>query len=111
MASETVTVLLYDTDPSTPIETGNNGQRVDDKFMWKKAGEASIEAGNGSQGVDEKFIWKESTTDKLLQLYKANPCLYDSKCKDYHNRDTKKRVLEEVARSVGVNSELSGQLS
>lgn len=84
MAAETVTVLLYDTDPSTSLEAGNS----------------SI---NG-QNVDEKFTWKESTTEKLLQLYKDNPCLYDSKCKDYHNRDTKRKVLEDIARSIGVTS-------
>ena len=81
MASETVTVLLYDTDASTSMETGNN-----------------------NLGVDEKFTWKESTTEKLLQLYRDNPCLYDSKCKDYHNRDTKRKVLEDIARTIGVSS-------
>lgn len=53
------------------------------------------------------FLWKDSLTERLIELFKGNPCLYDTKCADYHNRDLKKKILEEMAGEVGTTSKCS----
>ena len=57
------------------------------------------------------FLWKDSLTERLIELFKGNPCLYDTKCADYHNRDLKKKILEEIADEVGTTSKCSTSLA
>ena len=49
--------------------------------------------------------WSGEKIVSLIELYEANPCLYDTKCKDYHNRDKKKKAVAEIASTL----EMSGQ--
>ena len=38
---------------------------------------------------------------ELINLYEERPCLYNTKCTDYHNRDHRRKSLEEIANKIG----------
>lgn len=49
-------------------------------------------------------LWKEETLEKIIELYREQPCLYNVKLKEYHNRDMKKMALEKIANDLGITS-------
>ena len=53
-----------------------------------------------------RFFWRDELVQELIDLYRERPCLYDSKSKDYHNREMKKKCYEEMAEHVGASGEL-----
>ena len=46
------------------------------------------------------FHWTEEKTAELIDLYQERPCLYNTKLKEYHNRDLRKRSIEEMAAAL-----------
>lgn len=50
------------------------------------------------------FLWKDALTERLIDLFRDNACLYDTKSADYHNKDLKKAILERIADEIGTNS-------
>lgn len=38
----------------------------------------------------------------LVEFYKTNPCLWDLRQEDHHNKDLKKTLLENISKSTGV---------
>ena len=48
-----------------------------------------------------EFRWMDATVDELIALYQANSCLYDTKSKDYSNRDRRKKAVQEIATALG----------
>ena len=38
----------------------------------------------------------------LIELYEANPCLYNIKDSSYHYRDKKKKAISEIATALGI---------
>lgn len=60
--------------------------------------------------MSSKYIWNEKLIEKLIELYKHHPCLYDAKMKDYHNRDLKRQNLEEIATELNTISKFSDWL-
>ena len=48
---------------------------------------------------------------ELIEMYRERTCLYDSKSKDYHNREMKKRCYEEMAEQVGSSGEFLGAIA
>ena len=48
------------------------------------------------------YSWSAEKTFQLIELYEANQCLYDTKAKQYHDRNLKSRVLAEMAADLDV---------
>ncbi len=48
-----------------------------------------------------KFFWRDELVQELIDMYRERTCLYDSKSKDYHNREVKKKCYEEMADQIG----------
>jgi len=59
-------------------------------------------------GEFPKFFWRDDLVQELIEMYRERTCLYDSKSKDYHNREMKKRCYEEMAEQVGASGEFLG---
>ena len=49
--------------------------------------------------------WTSELVERLIALYEAYPVLYDVKEKDYHNRDKKAQVHEEIASDLQISGE------
>ena len=45
--------------------------------------------------------WTTEMIDRLIDLYEERPCLYNTKMKEYHDRDLRKKALEEIAECFG----------
>ena len=41
--------------------------------------------------------WTEEKVDNLVPLLNERPCLYNTKLRDYFNRDKKKAALDDIA--------------
>ena len=46
--------------------------------------------------------WTAELIDRLIELYQERPCLYNTKMKEYHDRDMRKKALEEIATAIEV---------
>ena len=42
------------------------------------------------------FEWTEVNVGELITLYEERPCLYNTKSKDYFNRNYRSKTLEEI---------------
>ena len=40
--------------------------------------------------------------DKLIEMWREHPCLYDISCRDYSNRVVKRNALEKMAANLSV---------
>ena len=49
--------------------------------------------------------WTEGVVSELITLYEERPCLYNTKAKDYFNRDLRRKSLEEIANILGKTGE------
>ena len=49
--------------------------------------------------------WTTEMIDRLIDLYEERPCLYNTKMKEYHDRDLRKKALEEIATALDVSGE------
>lgn len=47
------------------------------------------------------FEWTEVNVSELISLYEERPCLYNTKSKDYFNRDHRSKALDEIAKKLG----------
>ena len=45
-----------------------------------------------------KIEWNYDNVEQLIELYEQRPCLYDTKLKEYHNRDVKNVALQDIAK-------------
>ena len=43
--------------------------------------------------------WTEGMVSELITLYEERPCLYNTKAKDYFNRDLRRKSLEEIGKT------------
>ena len=53
-----------------------------------------------------EFRWTEERIEELIVLFEDRPCLYNTKLKDYFNRDKKKKALDEIAAALGATGKL-----
>lgn len=53
-----------------------------------------------------EYRWTEERVEELISLFEERPCLYNTKAKDYFNRDKKKKALDEIAAVLGATSKL-----
>ena len=50
--------------------------------------------------VQPYFKWTDVNTEKLIELFKSFPCLYDT-TKENHDRNKKKSAQESISASLG----------
>ena len=46
--------------------------------------------------------WSVERISALIDLYEAHPCLYNTKSKDYHDRDCRVKAIAEIATALEV---------
>ena len=46
--------------------------------------------------------WTEERVDELIMLLEERPCLYNTTLKDYFNRNSKRKALEEIATTLAI---------
>ena len=52
----------------------------------------------------ESGLWKDDQTVRLIELFRHNKCLYDSKNDQYHDKELKKEIIEKIADELGTIS-------
>ena len=50
--------------------------------------------------------WTEERVDELIMLLEERPCLYNTTLKDYFNRNSKRKALEEIATTSAIAGKL-----
>ena len=53
-----------------------------------------------------EFRWMDEKVEELITLLEEKPCLFNTKPKDYFNRDKKKKAHEEIATALGITGKL-----
>ena len=48
-------------------------------------------------------LWTADAISELISHYQERPCLYDTKIKDYFDRDKRSKALAEIAELLKVN--------
>ena len=48
-------------------------------------------------------MWTQEKVEQLIGLYEDRPCLYNTTLKEYHNRDARKKTIEELATILEVS--------
>ena len=51
------------------------------------------------------YSWSMQKTPRLIEFYEENPCLYNTKEKQYHDRSLKSRVLVEILTALDVSGQ------
>ena len=51
------------------------------------------------------YSWSMQKTFRLIEFYEENPCLYNTKEKQYHDRSLKSRVLVEILTALDVSGQ------
>ena len=46
--------------------------------------------------------WSTERVERLIELYEARSCLYDTKSKEYFNRDKRTKALQEISDALNV---------
>ena len=54
--------------------------------------------------LSSRFAWRDDLVRELIELYREKPCLYDTRSKQYHNRDLRRKCYEEIAEHLGSTS-------
>ena len=49
--------------------------------------------------------WTPESVSELIALYEDRPCLYNTKAKEYFNRNLRNKSLEEIAKKLGKTGE------
>ena len=47
-------------------------------------------------------MWSTERVEHLIDLYEARSCLYDTKSKEYFNRDKRTKALQEISDTLNV---------
>ena len=55
------------------------------------------------EAENSSFRWTEEHIDELIALYEDRPCLYNTKSRNYFNRDLRRKALEEIGTAIGSN--------
>ena len=42
-------------------------------------------------------VWTVNKIEQFIDLYEQRPCLYNTKMKEYHDRDIRKKAMEEIS--------------
>jgi len=47
-----------------------------------------------------KFEWTNEKTEMLIDGYESRPCLWDTTCQDFHDRELKRKARDELATAL-----------
>jgi hypothetical protein len=50
--------------------------------------------------------WSVESEEKLVDLWEERPCLYDISCKEYSNRDIKRKALDDIGAALSMPGNL-----
>ena len=50
-------------------------------------------------------VWSVETIGKLIELKEERPCLYNTKMKEYHDRDLRKKAMDEISTAMEISGE------
>ena len=50
-------------------------------------------------------VWTVNKIEQFIDLYEQRPCLYNTKMKEYHDRDIRKKAMEEISGVLEVSGE------
>ena len=49
--------------------------------------------------------WTNDRVSELIGLYSDHPCLYNTKHKEYHNRDLRSKAMDMISTTMGFTGE------
>ena len=49
--------------------------------------------------------WTSDKVSELIGLYRDHPCLYNTKHKEYHNRDLRSKAMDVISTTMGLTGE------
>ena len=52
-------------------------------------------------GSSQEHRWTDERTERVIALFEERPCLFNTKIKDYSNRDKKGKAYDEIANAMG----------
>lgn len=52
-----------------------------------------------------RLVWSKVNTEELIVVYEENSILWDTKNKEYRNREKKIKILQEISVKFGCTSE------
>ena len=55
-----------------------------------------------TKSMSEEILWSSSRTVELIELYEAHPCLYNTKLKEYHDRNLKSKAWGVISTVLSV---------
>lgn len=61
-----------------------------------KMTEATHNPSTASVSVKQKFKWKDKIVERLIELNKERPCLWNISNRSYSKRDVKEKALSEI---------------
>lgn len=65
-------------------------------------GTGAVDIAGATEDKLPSFRWIDSNIEKLIDLLKANPCLYDTTLKVYHDRNKKRSAHTSIAADLGI---------
>ena len=57
---------------------------------------------NPKKGSKRKRVWEDSEVETLISEYEARPCLWDTFSPLYHDRDKRRKAIEEISDLMGI---------
>eukprot|EP00731_Ephydatia_muelleri_P000817 Em0001g817a len=64
-----------------------------------------------SKSTSGTIEWNYENIEQLIELYEQRPCFYDTKSKDYFNRDVRSVALQDIAKVLNTTVGKLHQLS
>ena len=72
--------------------------------------EMMAEASRKRNVIVDKIEWPVSNFNRLIELYGAQPLLYNNRLKEYHNINLKNDTLKTIAAALDVTSKYNSLL-
>jgi len=67
--------------------------------------EAAADSQKGKKRKEKKRIWKDWEVETLISKCEGRPCLWDSFSPLYHDRDNRRKPLQEIAEVIDIPKE------
>ncbi|KAL5515722.1 hypothetical protein EMCRGX_G000929 [Ephydatia muelleri] len=63
-----------------------------------------------SKSTSGTIEWNYENIEQLIELYEQRPCFYDTKSKDYFNRDVRSVALQDIAKVLNTTASIRTKL-
>ena len=67
--------------------------------------EPSADSQKGKKRKEKKRVWKDWEVETLISEYEGRPCLWDTFSPLYHDRDKRRKALQEIAEAMEIPKE------